>query len=135
MGSTALAMGIVSRRARVAAGSDGSFRNGSGTVVGSLTEDGLLEKRGLDFEKHHLHRFGGWATETRHLEELRNAGGRGIRLVLRDGTVLESSLSAWERHSFRPMGLESDQTVLPDRFWAVHPAGGRQLRLALEVGP
>jgi hypothetical protein len=107
------------------------FRNGNGKAVGRLAEDGFLEKRGLDFRKHHLHSFGGWATETCHLEELREGGGRGIRLVLADGRIWESSLSAWESHGYRPRGLDSDQTVLPDRHWRISQPGVRQLALAM----
>ena len=108
------------------------FKNGNGKAVGGLAEDRFLEKTGLDYDKHHLHKYHGWATETEHLLQLRELGGRGIRLVLRDGTVLESTLSAWEQHGFRPKGLESNQTVLPDRYWrVVSTREGRQLALAI----
>ena len=109
-----------------------SFRNAVGQTIGILTPDGFLEKRSLDFRKHHLHRFHGWATETAHIDQLRQLRGRGVRLVLVDGIVLESSLSAWEQHGFRPKGLESAQTVLPDRYWGtVSTPQGRQLTFAI----
>jgi len=110
----------------------GVFRNTGGKVVGQLSNDGYLEKVGLDRNKHRLRSYGGWATETAHIDQLRQLGGRGVRLVLVDGTILESRLSAWEEHGFRPKGLESEQTVLPDRYWytASTPLG-RQLALAI----
>jgi len=111
---------------------DRVFRNASGKVVGQLSSDGYLEKTGLDRNKHRLRSYGGWATETRHIDQLRQLGGKGVRLVLVDGTLLESRLSAWEQHGFRPKGLESDQTVLPDRYWyTVSTPLGRQLALAI----
>ena len=111
---------------------DGAFRNAGGSVVGRLSSDRHLEKAGLDKSRHHLRSYGGWATETRHLDQLREVSGRGIRLVLVDGTVLESTLSAWEQHGFRPKGLDSDQTVLADCHWrTVSTPSGRQLALAL----
>ena len=114
---------------------DGNFRNTNGAVVGRLAVDRYLEKRGLDFRKHHLHRFGGWATESSHIDQLRAAGGRGVRLVLRDGRVFESSLSLWEQHGYRPSSLHSAQTVLSDRFWTVAVPGVRQLALSLSDSP
>ena len=107
------------------------FRNSNGAVVGRLGHDGYLEKRGLEYRKHHLHRFGGWATESKHLDELEAAGGRGVRLVLADGPIYEAPLSAWRQHGYRPGGLTGDQTVLPDRFWTVQGPGARQLALTL----
>ena len=107
-----------------------NFRSANGVVVGRLAEDGYLEKN-LDYRKHHLHRFGGWATEASHLDQLRELGGRGVRLILLDGRVLESTLTEWERHSYRPKGLDSDQAVLPDRCWTPIVPGAQQLTMVL----
>jgi hypothetical protein len=109
-----------------------TFRNARGSVVGRLSPDKYLEKRGLCFESHHLHRFGGWATEASHLDQLEALGGRGIRLLLTDGRTLESTIEDWRRHSYQPPSLESRQRVLPDRYWRVMPAGGAT-QLALIV--
>ena len=109
----------------------GPYRNANGVTVGRLADDGYLEKTGLDYRKHHLFSFGGWATESSHLDQLRADGGRGIRLILRDGHVYESELPQWERHSYKPKGLESDQAVLPDRYWRVSVPGARQLTMSL----
>ena len=106
-----------------------TFRTARGTVVGRLGPDGFLEKRGLDYAAHHLHRFGAWATEAHHLDQLQYVQGRGVRLHLSDGRTFESTIEDWCRHSYRPKGLESDQLVLPDRFWRVATPGVRQLAL------
>ena len=107
------------------------FRNANGSVVGRLAEDGYLEKRGLDYATHHLYAFLGWATETSHLEQLKAVGGRGIRLILLDGRTFEAPLSVWEKHGYQPAGLESDQCVLPDRYWKKVEPGVEQLSMAL----
>ena len=107
------------------------YRNANGVTVGRLAGDGYLEKTGLDYRMHHLFSYGGWATESSHLDQLRADGGRGIRLILRDGRVFESTLAQWELHSYKPKGLESDQAVLPDRYWRVNAPGARQLVMAL----
>lgn len=118
-------------RTRIAAAStlNSTFRNCRGTVVGRLSNDGFLEKRGLRFDDHHLHRFGAWATEAEHIESLRTAQGAGVRLYLSDGRILESSLKDWTEHAYAPAALESRQLALPDKYWRVRPAGGRQLAL------
>jgi hypothetical protein len=94
------------------------FRNASGKIVGRLAPDGFLEKTGIDFNKHHLHKYHGWATDSSHLEELREKDGRGIRLILVGGTILQSRLIDWRQHGFTSPHLEGHQTVLPDRFWS-----------------
>ncbi|MGQ9676865.1 MAG: hypothetical protein ACUVX1_14475 [Chloroflexota bacterium] len=90
------------------------FRNRAGRVIGRLV-DGWLVKSGLRFDKHHLHHYGGWATDRHHIEALVRLGGRGIRLKMGDGTVLESELSDWLAHA-KKMG-DGGQLYLEDRFW------------------
>lgn len=109
---------------------DPTFRNSRGAVVGRLSSDGHLEKH-LDLDRHHLHSYRGWATDTDHLEQLRELGAKGIRLVLTDGRVLESTLQVWELRGYRPPGLDGDQTVLSDKYWTAKVPGVEQLALAV----
>jgi len=111
---------------------EGTLRNHRGDVVGRLAPDGWVEKYGLNYAKHHLHRFGAWATERRHLAEMQEMGAKGMRLLLDDGRTFEATLDRWLRYYFKPAGMQSDQVALPDRFWVVHPPGARQL--TLEIG-
>lgn len=106
------------------------FRNTNGAVVGSLAKDGYLEKH-LDYDIHHLRNFHGWATDTDHLRQLKELGARGIRLILKDGRVLVSTLQDWERHGYRPPGLDGDQTILSDQYWTLKVPGVEQLALAI----
>ena len=110
--------------------SDPTFRNSRGAVVGSLSGDGYLEKH-LDYDKHHLRVFHGWATETHHLSQLEEVGGKGFRLILKDGRILESALQLWERHGYQPRGLDGPQTVLSDKYWTEKVPGVEQLTLGV----
>ena len=109
---------------------DPTFRNSRGAVVGRLSNDGYLEKH-LNSDRHHLHSYRGWATDTNHLEQLKELGANGVRLVLTDGRVLKSTLQEWELHGYRPPGLDGDQTVLSDQYWSEKVPGAEQLALAV----
>ena len=109
---------------------DPTFRNSRGAVVGQLSSDGYLEKH-LDPDRHRLISYKGWATDTDHLVKLADVGGKGIRLILTDGRVLESTIQSWERHGYRPRGLDGDQTVLNDKYWTPKVPGVEQLALAV----
>jgi hypothetical protein len=101
----------------------------AGRVVGHITGDGWLEKRGLDPKRHMLHTPTGWATDAVHLEI---PGLRGIRLVTVTGEVWEAPLALWRRYGIpldRGHGL---QVVLPARWWQVRrPGEPEAVQLAL----
>ncbi|MBI4498111.1 MAG: hypothetical protein HY689_09460 [Chloroflexi bacterium] len=109
--------------------------NGRGQPVGAIARDPdgavWLTKSGLDPTRHKLRVPAGWATDAAHLDALRAAGGAGVRLLLVDGTTLESTLSAWDAHALPVTRGHGEQVELPDRWWTVHRAGARQLVFAL----
>lgn len=44
--------------------------NNKGQLIGWI-EGQWLVKRGLCYDRHHLHRYRAWATDTKHIEQLK----------------------------------------------------------------
>ena len=102
-------------------------RDGNGKVVGKL-EDGWLVKRKLDPAKHRMRNGMAWCTDKAHIDWLRYNNGKGVRLYLTDGRVLEATVSDFTKWAF-PIHHEGDQLALPEnRLASTCKAVGEQQR-------
>ena len=86
-------------------------------ITGTINDDGILLKVGLDPAKHQMRYPPGWAIDTAHLDTLEQQKGTGVELRTIDGTRLIATLE-----TFKTYGQEVDrgagkQTVLPLAYW------------------
>jgi len=122
----------------------------AGRPVGAI-RNGVLRKSGLDPAIHKLERPAGWATQTDHLRQLREAGGTQVEFRTVTGDVWRSRLRDWEEHGVPLDRGYGAQAVLPDKWGKVNgrpapepsrldearvvakpPSANLQLRLALD---
>jgi len=104
-----------------------TFRNHLGQVVGHLV-DGWLTKR-VDTRLHQLRVPPAWACDVAHIEQLRQLGARGVKLIDERGRIWTAPLARW-RGAQTIDRKHGEQYVLMLSKWDVEDSmGPRQLKL------
>ena len=108
-----------------------TFCNALGQVVGRL-ESGWLVKH-VDTRRHQLRVPPAWACDVAHIEQLRQCGAHGVKLIDERGRIWTAPLGRWQGLRTIDRG-HGRQYVLPLDRWTVEDPTAQQLRL-LEVVP
>jgi hypothetical protein len=98
-------------------------------VTGTINDDGILLKVGLNPSTHQMRHPPGWAIDTAHLETLENQGGTGVELRTTDGTRFTATLETFQTYGEEVDRGEGKQTVLPLKHW--HTEDSKQMTLEL----
>jgi len=98
-------------------------------ITGTINDDGILLKVGLDPAKHQMKYPPGWAIDTAHLEMLTQRKGTGVELRTTDGTRLTATLKTFEVYGKEVDRGEGKQTVLPLAHWRTEDS--KQMTLEL----
>lgn len=103
--------------------------NDLGIKTGSITTDPdgtVWLVKYVNPLRHKLRTPEGWAVDTRHLRQLAEAGGRGVRLHLTTGTALEAELDLWGTRAFEIDRGHGEQMVLPSKWWTTVEASAQR---------
>ena len=86
-------------------------------ITGTINDDGILLKVGLDPAKHQMRYPPGWAIDTAHLDTLEKQKGTGVELRTISGTRLIATLETFKTYGEEVDRGEGKQTVRPLKHW------------------
>ena len=86
-------------------------------ITGTINDDGILLKVGLDPAKHQMRYPPGWAIDMAHLDTLEKQKGTGVELRTIDGTRLTATLETFKTYGQEINRKAGKQTLLLLKYW------------------